>query len=112
MTALLPRLSQNRAAVWMAVVVVAASLIMLPFAFGMFGNAFVRALAFALLYIMLALGLNIVTYGMRFRPSGLGLGVSKACLSILPTPLATFRMKLKSYPALAKFPIISAAWCQ
>jgi branched-chain amino acid transport system permease protein len=60
MTALLPRLSQNRSAVWLATAVVAAVLILLPFAFGMMGNAWVRALAFALLYILLALGLNIV----------------------------------------------------
>jgi branched-chain amino acid transport system permease protein len=60
MTALLPRLSQNRSAVWLATAVVAAVLILLPFAFGMMGNAWVRALAFALLYIMLAMGLNIV----------------------------------------------------
>ncbi|HQR20396.1 MAG TPA: ABC transporter ATP-binding protein [Burkholderiaceae bacterium] len=39
---------------------VAGVLIVLPFAFGVLGNAWVRALAFALLYIMLALGLNIV----------------------------------------------------
>ncbi len=60
MTALLPRLSQNRSAVWLATAVVAVVLILLPFAFGMMGNAWVRALAFALLYILLALGLNIV----------------------------------------------------
>jgi branched-chain amino acid transport system permease protein len=60
MTALLPRLSQNRSAVLLATAVVAVVLILLPFAFGMMGNAWVRALAFALLYILLALGLNIV----------------------------------------------------
>ena len=60
MAALLPRLSQNRSAVWLATAVVAVILILLPFAFGMMGNAWVRALAFALLYIMLAMGLNIV----------------------------------------------------
>jgi branched-chain amino acid transport system permease protein len=60
MGALLPRLSQNRSAVWLATAVVALVLILLPFAFGVIGNAWVRALAFALLYILLALGLNIV----------------------------------------------------
>jgi branched-chain amino acid transport system permease protein len=35
-------------------------LVALPFVVGHFGNAWVRALAFALLYVMLALGLNIV----------------------------------------------------
>ena len=40
--------------------VVAAALLALPYAAGWFGNAWVRALAFMLLYIMLAMGLNIV----------------------------------------------------
>jgi branched-chain amino acid transport system permease protein len=61
MKTLLPQLSGNRTAVWLATVVVAAVLIALPFVAGQLGgNAIVRALAFALLYIMLALGLNIV----------------------------------------------------
>ncbi len=55
-----PNLRNNPAAAWIATFVVAALLIALPFAFGLLGNAWVRALAFALLYIMLALGLNIV----------------------------------------------------
>ncbi|HEU0204934.1 MAG TPA: ABC transporter ATP-binding protein [Burkholderiaceae bacterium] len=37
-----------------------ALLIALPFMVGVFGNAWIRALAFALLYVMLALGLNVV----------------------------------------------------
>ncbi len=41
-------------------IVVAAVLLALPYFAGGFGNAWVRALAFMLLYIMLALGLNIV----------------------------------------------------
>ncbi len=60
MGALLPRLSQNRSAVWLATALVAVVLILLPFIFGQLGNAWVRALAFACLYVMLALGLNIV----------------------------------------------------
>jgi branched-chain amino acid transport system permease protein len=61
MKTLLPRLSGNRTAVWAALGLVAAVLIVLPFAVGhVGGNAMVRALAFACLYIMLALGLNIV----------------------------------------------------
>ncbi|WP_034410690.1 ABC transporter permease subunit [Derxia gummosa] len=40
--------------------VTAAILAVLPFAVGSFGNAWVRILDFALLYVMLALGLNIV----------------------------------------------------
>jgi branched-chain amino acid transport system permease protein len=55
-----PRLRNSRAAVWAATALVAAVLVLLPFVFGQMGNAWVRALAFALLYIMLALGLNIV----------------------------------------------------
>jgi branched-chain amino acid transport system permease protein len=60
MGALLPRLAGNKAAVWAGVALVAVVLALLPFAFGMLGNAWVRALAFACLYVMLALGLNIV----------------------------------------------------
>jgi branched-chain amino acid transport system permease protein len=55
-----PQLRNNRAAAFVATALVAALLIALPFLFGMMGNAWVRALAFALLYVMLALGLNIV----------------------------------------------------
>ena len=43
-----------------ATLVIGLSLIALPFFAGQFGNAWIRILAFALLYIMLALGLNIV----------------------------------------------------
>ena len=47
--------------VWAAYVVLAALLLVTPFATDWaFGRAWVRILAFALLYIMLALGLNIV----------------------------------------------------
>ena len=43
-----------------AALVIGAALIALPFVVGLAGNAWIRILAFALLYIMLALGLNIV----------------------------------------------------
>jgi len=56
----LPQLRNSRAAAWVSTAVVGAILVALPFVFGLGGNAWVRALAFALLYIMLALGLNIV----------------------------------------------------
>ena len=55
-----PRFRNSPAAAFAATAAVAAVLILLPFLFGQFGNAWVRALAFALLYVMLALGLNIV----------------------------------------------------
>jgi branched-chain amino acid transport system permease protein len=55
-----PRFRNSPAAAFAATAVVAAVLILLPFIFGQLGNAWVRALAFALLYVMLALGLNIV----------------------------------------------------
>lgn len=45
--------------IW-ALVGVGAALLLLPFAAELAGNAWVRILSFALLYIMLALGLNIV----------------------------------------------------
>jgi len=46
--------------VWFAIAAVAVVLLVLPFVFGLLGNAWVRALAFACLYVLLALGLNIV----------------------------------------------------
>ena len=45
---------------WVKALLIAALLLVLPFAVGTMGNAWVRILDFALLYIMLALGLNIV----------------------------------------------------
>jgi branched-chain amino acid transport system permease protein len=60
MGSFLPRFRNSRAAAWAGTVLIAAVLVLLPFVFGQMGNAWVRALAFALLYVMLALGLNIV----------------------------------------------------
>ena len=57
---LLPRLSKDPRAAWIAAFVLAATLMALPWVAGQFGNAWVRVLAFACLYVMLALGLNIV----------------------------------------------------
>lgn len=45
---------------WFAVAAIGLALLLLPFLVGMAGNAWIRILAFAMLYIMLALGLNIV----------------------------------------------------
>lgn len=58
--ALLPWFKGNRAASLGATVMVAIALAVLPFVVGSQGNAWVRILDFALLYVMLALGLNIV----------------------------------------------------
>ncbi len=55
-----PRLKDNPTAAILAAFAVGALLIALPFIVGQLGNAWVRALAFAALYVMLALGLNIV----------------------------------------------------
>src|SRR5919206_193128 len=60
MTTLFPSLSDNRAARGAAIVVIGVVLAVLPFAVGLAGNAWVRLIDFALLYVMLALGLNIV----------------------------------------------------
>jgi branched-chain amino acid transport system permease protein len=60
MASFFPQLRNSRAAAFAALALVAAVLIVLPFLFGQLGNAWVRALGFALLYVMLALGLNIV----------------------------------------------------
>ena len=47
-------------AVWAGVALVAATLLLLPFALSYAGTAWVRIANFALLYVLLALGLNIV----------------------------------------------------
>lgn len=57
---LLPRLSKDPRAAWIAAFFLAAVLMSLPWVAGLFGNAWIRVLAFACLYVMLALGLNIV----------------------------------------------------
>jgi len=49
-----------RARAWLGVLAIAAVLAVLPFVVGMAGQGWVRILNFALLYVMLALGLNIV----------------------------------------------------
>jgi len=60
MRTLFPQLANNRKAAYAATVVLAIALAVLPLVVGMAGNAWVRMLDFALLYVMLALGLNIV----------------------------------------------------
>jgi branched-chain amino acid transport system permease protein len=59
MSTFFPKLRNEKAA-WLATAALAALLIALPFVVGTMGNAGVRALAFAALYVLLALGLNIV----------------------------------------------------
>jgi branched-chain amino acid transport system permease protein len=49
-----------RAPAWLGVVLVGATLLALPFALAQAGTAWVRITNFALLYVLLALGLNIV----------------------------------------------------
>ena len=46
--------------VWAGVALIAIALLLLPFAAGLIGQAWVRILNFAMIYAMLALGLNIV----------------------------------------------------
>jgi branched-chain amino acid transport system permease protein len=55
-----PKLKDRPGAAIAAAFAVGVVLVILPFVVGQFGNAWVRALAFAALYVMLALGLNIV----------------------------------------------------
>jgi branched-chain amino acid transport system permease protein len=55
------RLRRDPRFAWVGIVLIAVALALLPFLIGRnFGNSWVRVLDFALLYIMLALGLNIV----------------------------------------------------
>ncbi len=48
------------AKVWLGIVVFGALLAVLPFLLGMAGQSWIRTLNFALIYVMLALGLNVV----------------------------------------------------
>jgi branched-chain amino acid transport system permease protein len=60
MSLFFPSLRDKPNAAVIATFALGALMIALPFLVGQFGNAWVRALAFAALYVMLALGLNIV----------------------------------------------------
>ena len=60
MTRLFPSLANNRTAAILAVIGIGVALFLLPIIAGYFGNFWVRLMAMALLYVMLALGLNIV----------------------------------------------------
>ena len=51
---------KNPKLAWFGVALITFALLLLPFAAGLVGTAWVRVLNFALIYIMLALGLNIV----------------------------------------------------
>jgi branched-chain amino acid transport system permease protein len=60
MIRLFPSLAGNRTATLLAVLAIALALFFLPIVAGYFGNFWVRVMGVALLYVMLALGLNIV----------------------------------------------------
>ncbi len=60
MTSLFPSLANNRTAAILAIIGIGVALFLLPIFAGYFGNFWVRVMAMALLYVMLALGLNIV----------------------------------------------------
>ena len=60
MQSFFPQLSKDPRAAWIAAFALALTLVALPWIAGLFGNAWIRVLAFACLYVMLALGLNIV----------------------------------------------------
>ena len=60
MKTLFPQLSSNPRAAYASAIGLGIVLAVLPLVVGLAGNAWVRMLDFALLYIMLALGLNIV----------------------------------------------------
>jgi branched-chain amino acid transport system permease protein len=59
-TSFFPSFKDNPVAAYASAIAVAIGLAVLPFVVGSQGNAWVRILDFALLYVMLALGLNIV----------------------------------------------------
>jgi branched-chain amino acid transport system permease protein len=55
-----PHPQQGARKAYLGMLLIAAGLFLLPFFAGHFGNSWIRILDFALIYIMLALGLNIV----------------------------------------------------
>jgi branched-chain amino acid transport system permease protein len=57
---MIPVLQGGRCTAYAAATLIALALALLPFAVGVFGDSWVRILDFALLYVMLALGLNVV----------------------------------------------------
>jgi branched-chain amino acid transport system permease protein len=59
-TSFFPSFKDNPTAAYAATIAIAIALAAMPFVVGTQGNAWVRILDFALLYVMLALGLNIV----------------------------------------------------
>ena len=69
-----------------AVLLAAVALIILPVVFQQFGNAWVRIVDIALLYVLLALGLNIVVgyAGCSTRLRGLLRGRGLACSACSP----------------------------
>lgn len=60
MTAAVSRRAPVPPKVWLGIVLFGALLAVLPFVLGMAGQGWVRTLNFALIYVMLALGLNVV----------------------------------------------------
>ena len=60
MSVLVTKLKRHPAALWVGIALIAASLAMLPFVVGTYGQTWVRVLNTSLLYVMLSLGLNIV----------------------------------------------------
>jgi len=59
-TGYLTAIKRHPASLWVGLVLVGTALAALPFAVGLGGQTWVRIVNFALLYVMLALGLNIV----------------------------------------------------
>jgi branched-chain amino acid transport system permease protein len=57
---ILPQIRKNPKAKWIGIALIAAALLVLPFALAAVGTAWVRITNFAILFTMLALGLNIV----------------------------------------------------
>src|SRR3954462_1968340 len=54
------KLKRNPATLWIGLALMVAALLVLPFALATIGTAWVRIANFAILYVFLALGLNIV----------------------------------------------------
>ena len=94
----------SKTRVWGGMILIAVALIALPFVAGLAGAAWVRILDFALLYIMLALGLNIVVGFAGLLDLGYiafyAVGAYVAALLASPQMVTVLESFVENYPAL------------
>jgi len=97
----------NKARAYTGMALIAVALLILPFVAGLAGNSWVRMLDFALLYIMLALGLNIVVGFAGLLDLGYiafyAVGAYTAALLSSPQFAVVLQSLVENYPAFGEF---------